>query len=661
MNTDDSGPGLRCLVTGATGYIGGRLVPVLLAEGHRVRCLARSPGKLRDLPWAGDVEVVRGDVTDAASVADALRDIDVAYYLVHALGTGRDFEETDRAAARVFGEQARAAGVRRIVYLGGLTPAGVPERELSPHLRSRAEVGHVLLESGVPTTVLRAAVVIGSGSASFEMLRHLTERLPVMVTPSWVRTRIQPVAVRDVLRALVGSARMPGEVNRTFDIGGPDILTYRDMMNRYAWIAGLPRRVIVPVPVLTPNLSSLWVGLVTPVPPGIARPLTESLRHEVVCHEHDIERYVPTPPGHPVGFDEAVRLALRRVQDAEVATRWSSASVPGAPSDPLPTDPDWAGGSLYTDRRELTVDAPRDALWRVIEGIGGDNGWYSFPLAWAVRGWLLTGWSAGSVCVGGAGTRRGCGWGTRWTSGGSRTSSPADCCGCGRRCDCRVWRGWRCTPRRTTLPAARAARVTASVPCSIRTACWATSTGGASCPSTGWCSAAWPATSRRRRPGLPLPRPRPRPRPRSTRHERLGRPVHRRSPAARPSAATGGRRRGPPRWSPCSCRPGRTGAGCARRQPAGLPGRLSAGASTPVCASGRPGGPSGTSSRRCAGWPPRRTRTRSTWRPTSAGTRAGARSGCVALDLQGLGITVEPTGGSDVPSSDPVAVLRLPT
>jgi hypothetical protein len=221
-----------------------------------------------------------------------------------------------------------------------------------------------------------------------------------MVTPSWVRTRIQPVAVRDVLRALAGSARMPGEVNRAFDIGGPDILTYRDMMNRYASIAGLPRRVIIPVPVLTPNLSSLWVGLVTPVPPGIARPLTESLRHEVVCHEHDIERYVPAPSGHPVGFDEAVRLALRRVQDAEVATRWSSASVPGAPSDPLPTDPDWAGGSLYTDLRELTVDASRDALWRVIEGIGGDNGWYSFPLAWAVRGWL-------DRMVGGVGLRRG--------------------------------------------------------------------------------------------------------------------------------------------------------------------------------------------------------------------------------------------------------------
>ncbi|MEU0646904.1 SDR family oxidoreductase [Streptomyces umbrinus] len=400
MSGDVSEGGLRCLVTGATGYIGGRLVPELLAAGHRVRCMARSPGALRDHEWAGDVEVVRGDVTDPESVAGAMKDIDVAYYLVHALGTGKGFEETDRRAARTFGERALAAGVRRIVYLGGLTPAGVPEEELSPHLRSRAEVGRVLLDSGVPTTVLRAAVIIGSGSASFEMLRYLTERLPVMVTPSWVRTRIQPIAVRDVLRTLVGAARMPDDVSRAFDIGGPEILTYREMMVRYAAVAGLPRRLIVPVPVLTPRLSSHWVGLVTPVPNSIARPLTESLRHEVVCHEHDIASFVPDPPDGPIGFEESVRLALRRVREARVATRWSSASVPGAPSDPLPTDPDWAGGSLYTDRRERKVDAAPEALWRVIEGIGGDNGWYSFPLAWAVRGWL-------DRLVGGVGLRRG--------------------------------------------------------------------------------------------------------------------------------------------------------------------------------------------------------------------------------------------------------------
>ncbi|MCS0603037.1 SDR family oxidoreductase [Streptomyces sp. LP11] len=392
--------GLTCLVTGATGYIGGRLVPELLDAGHRVRCLVRTPDKLRDHPWAGRVEIVRGDVTDPGSVAAAMRGVDVAYYLVHALGTGRGFEDTDRKAARVFGEQAHLAGVGRLVYLGGLTPASVPERELSPHLRSRAEVGRILLDSGVPTAVLRAAVIIGSGSASFEMLRYLTERLPVMVTPRWVHTRIQPIAVRDVLRLLAGCATLPPDVNRAFDIGGPDVLTYLDMMRGYAAVAGLPRRLIVPVPVLTPGLSSHWVGLVTPVPASIARPLTESLRHEVVCRDHDIERYVPDPPGHPIGFHRAVALALQRIQDAQVVTRWSSAAVPGAPSDPLPTDPDWAGGSLYTDERERVAAVPPEALWDVVEGIGGENGWYSFPLAWAVRGWL-------DRLVGGVGLRRG--------------------------------------------------------------------------------------------------------------------------------------------------------------------------------------------------------------------------------------------------------------
>ncbi|MEU1372076.1 SDR family oxidoreductase [Streptomyces triculaminicus] len=402
MRSEDDGTrsGTLCLVTGASGYIGGRLVPELLDAGHRVRCLARSPEKLRDHPWADRVEVVRGDVTDARSLGEALRGVDVAYYLVHALGAGASFEDTDRRAARLFGEQARAAAVGRLVYLGGLTPAGVDERRLSPHLRSRTEVGRILLDSGVPTAVLRAAVIIGSGSASYEILRYLTERLPLMVTPSWVGTRIQPVAVRDVLRYLVGSARLPPDVNRAFDIGGPDVLTYRDMMQAYAAVAGLPRRIVLPVPVLTPGLSGLWIGLVTPVPGAIARPLAESLRHEVVCREHDIARYVPDPPAGLIGVEEALRLAQQRVRDAQVATRWSSAAVPGAPSDSLPTDPDWAGGSLYTDCREESVDAPPERLWRVIEGIGGEHGWYSFPLAWAARGWL-------DRLAGGVGLRRG--------------------------------------------------------------------------------------------------------------------------------------------------------------------------------------------------------------------------------------------------------------
>ncbi|MFD3540451.1 SDR family oxidoreductase [Streptomyces sp. NPDC058662] len=391
---------LYCLVTGATGYIGGRLVPELLDAGYRVRCLARSPEKLRDHPWADRVDIVKGDAADAGSVAAALHGIDVAYYLVHALGGGSGFEGRDRAAARIFAEQAAAAGVGRVVYLGGLTPAGIPVEDLSPHLRSRAEVGEILLAGPVPAAVLRAAVIIGSGSASFEMLRYLTERLPVMVTPSWVGTRCQPIAVRDVLRYLVGSAGLPPEVDRAFDIGGPDVVTYEEMMRRYAAVAELPKRLILRVPMLTPRLSSHWIGLVTPVPRALARPLAESLRHEVVCAEHDIARYVPDPPGAPVGFDRALSLALQRVRDANVTTRWSSASVPGAPGDPLPTDPHWAGGSLYTDRRERRVEASPEALWRVVEGIGGENGWYSFPLAWSVRGWL-------DRLVGGVGIRRG--------------------------------------------------------------------------------------------------------------------------------------------------------------------------------------------------------------------------------------------------------------
>ncbi|MEO3749471.1 SDR family oxidoreductase [Streptomyces sp. B6B3] len=388
-------------MTGATGYVGGRLVPRLLAAGYAVRCLARRPAKIAERPWADDVETAEGDIADPDAVDAALRDVDVAYYLVHGLGRGDDFEAADRHAARLFGDRARAAGVRRIVYLGALTPAGIPNDRLSPHLRSRAEVGRILLASGVPTAVLRAAVVIGSGSASFEMLRQLTERLPVMVTPRWVRTRLQPIAVDDVLRLLVGCAELPDDVNRGFDVGGPDVLTYRDMMRAYAAASGLRRRLIVPVPVLTPHLSGLWIRLVTSVPPGLARPLIESLRHEVVCQERDITAYVPDPPGGPATFRRALTLSLRRVRGGQVPGRRVVAAPPWTgPADPLPTDPGWSGGSLYTDVRERPVAAPPAALWRVVERIGGDNGWYSAQLAWVARGWL-------DRLVGGVGLRRG--------------------------------------------------------------------------------------------------------------------------------------------------------------------------------------------------------------------------------------------------------------
>lgn len=384
-------------VTGVTGYVGGRLVPELLKAGFAVRAIARTPERLRDQPWRAQIDVAQADVTDLDAIRAALEGADVAYYLVHSLGTGPEFEAQDRLAALTFGRAAREAGVSRIVYLGGMYPSG---ERLSPHLGSRREVGEILLASGVPTTVLQAAVILGSGSASFEMMRYLTERLPAMVAPKWIDNRIQPIAIRDVLRYLVGAASMPPEVSRAFDIGGPEVLTYREMMQGYARVAGLPRRLIVSVPVLTPWLSSHWVSVVTPVPAGIAKPLVGSLIHEVFCDEHDIAAYVPDPPEGLLPFATAVEYALRKIHEADVATRWTSASLPGAPSDPLPSDPDWAGGSLYVDDRECEVAAGPAEVWSAVVRIGGENGWYSWPLAWQVRGVL-------DRLVGGPGLRRG--------------------------------------------------------------------------------------------------------------------------------------------------------------------------------------------------------------------------------------------------------------
>ena len=385
-----------CLVTGGTGYVGGRLAPRLLEAGHEVVCLSRSGKRLGAAPWAGDVRLVEGDLLEPDTLGPAFAGVDVAYYLVHSLGSP-SFEDTDRRAATNFAAAAAAAGVRRIVYLGGPVPGGAHP---SPHLRSRAEVGRILSTSGVPTVILRAAVIIGSGSASFEMLRYLTERLPVMVTPRWVRNEIQPIAVRDVLRYLVEWAAIPDTVDRAFDIAGPEIVTYQEMMRRYARIADLRPRVIVPVRPLTPWLSALWVGLVTPVPGGIARPLVESLVHDAVATEHDVARYVPDPATGLIGVDEAVRLALAKIGAADVETRWSTSAWTRAPADPMPTDPTWSGGSSYEDRRSRDVTASVDDLWAVVEGIGGETGWYSSPLAWSARGWI-------DRLIGGVGLRRG--------------------------------------------------------------------------------------------------------------------------------------------------------------------------------------------------------------------------------------------------------------
>jgi len=387
---------MKVLVTGATGYVGGRLVPKLLEQGYSVRVLAREPHRLDGVPWHDDVEIIQGDLQVRSDVARAVSAVDVVYYLVHSMSSAGDFEVIERRVATLVAEEAKSAQVKRIVYLGGLHPKG----KLSRHLGSRKEVGEILLASGVPTIALQAGVIIGSGSASFEMIRHLTEILPAMPAPKWVRNKIQPIAIRDVLHYLVKSAELPPEINRALDIGGPDVFRYFELMNGYAKEAGLKERLILALPVLSPWLASQWVNLVTPIPRSLAVPIIESLLHDAVMKNHDIDDVIPPPAEGLTGFRRSVELALVRMRSGEVETSWRNTEVIGAPSDPLPSDPEWAGHTVYTDSREVTVAAPSDELWKVVESIGGDNGWYSLPVAWAARGVL-------DKLVGGVGLRRG--------------------------------------------------------------------------------------------------------------------------------------------------------------------------------------------------------------------------------------------------------------
>ncbi len=388
---------MRIAVIGATGYVGGRLVPELLAAGHEVRCLARNPDRLATVEWRSQVDVVAADVLERASLDDAFVDIDAAYYLVHAMGTTDDFERTDRLGAENTRDAAAAAGVGQIIYLGGLGDGNA--EELSPHLASRHEVGRVLADGPVTVTELRAAVIIGSGSASFEMLRHLTEVLPLMVCPRWVtRTRCQPIAIADVLHYLLAALDLADHGSEVVEIGGPDVLTYRDMMLRYAEAAGLGRRIIVPVPVLTPRLSSHWVNLVTPLPYGLAQPLVESLINDVVVSpERAIDRFVDHAP---YSLDEAIRRALAVVQDLAVRTSWMDSAPAATPASPMPQDPDWAGGTVLRDRQEAASAASPAALFAVVSGIGAERGWYAADGLWALRGVL-------DKLVGGVGMRRG--------------------------------------------------------------------------------------------------------------------------------------------------------------------------------------------------------------------------------------------------------------
>jgi uncharacterized protein YbjT (DUF2867 family) len=383
---------MRILVTGANGYVGGRLVPQLLARGHAVRCMVRDAARLQGRTWADRVEIVVGDVLAPASLVPALEGIDVAYYLVHSLGTGRDFHDHDLRAAQAFGEAAASAGVARLIYLGGL---GDASDALSEHLRSRQDTGTALSSAGVPVTEFRAAVIVGSGSVSFEMIRYLAERVPVMICPSWVYTRIQPIAIRDVIQYLVDAIDTPESAARVVEIGGSDVLTYREMMTGYARQRGL-RRWLVPVPLLTPRLSSYWVHLVTPIPADIARPLIEGLRNEVVVRDDSARRIFPHIA--PVAYAEAVRRALVNLDGANVETAWSDALT----SSRLSSEPVVLTTleGLTLERRTIAVQAPPERAYDVISALGGATGWLRLNWAWQLRGLF-------DRLIGGVGMRRG--------------------------------------------------------------------------------------------------------------------------------------------------------------------------------------------------------------------------------------------------------------
>lgn len=379
----------RIFVTGATAYIGGRLVPRLLEAGYRVRCLARSPRKLEARSWARhpNVEIVPGDV-GSPDLSETMRGCDAAYYLVHSmLAAGSSYASRDRDLATNFSGNAEKAGVRRIVYLGGLGETG---EGLSKHLRSRREVEDALATGSVPVTVLRAAMIVGSGSASFEILRYLVERLPVMVTPRWVRTPCQPIAVRNVLNYLIATLDTPETIGRTIDIGGPEVLSYLEILQTMASSLGLPRRLVLPVPVLTPRLSSLWIQLVTPLSRHIARPLAEGLRNPVVCSNDDATRLMPQKL---LTMEEAIEAALGLQADGQVETAWSDAG-------PIPGDPDWAGGTTFHHSLEVEIAASPEAIFQAVCRIGGGNGWYAADVLWQIRGLM-------DRLVGGPGLRRG--------------------------------------------------------------------------------------------------------------------------------------------------------------------------------------------------------------------------------------------------------------
>ena len=387
----------KILVTGASGYVGGRLVTALLADGANVRVFVRDANKAQSHSWANQVEIATGNASDFESTKAALTGVHTAFYLLHSINLGPNFDEIESTMARNFAKAAQSCGVSQIVYLGGINN----DEKTSKHLTSRANTGKELATTTVPVLELRAGIIIGSGSASFEMLRHLTHRLPVMTTPKWVSNKTHPIAIRDVLWYLRNCAKLEKPVAGIFDIGGPEVLTYADMMQKFAKLSGLRKRLIIKVPVLTPKLSSLWIGFVTPVPTSLARPLVGSLISEVVADpKKSIDKLIPKPKEGLIDVEGAINLALSNVSSNTVSTRWSDATLPTAPWQKAQSDPEWAGEMLLKDKRVRVTDASIASLWEAIEEIGGENGWYGSDFLWYLRGLL-------DRMIGGVGLRRG--------------------------------------------------------------------------------------------------------------------------------------------------------------------------------------------------------------------------------------------------------------
>lgn len=384
----------RILVTGATGYVGGRLVPRLMEKvDAKLRILVRDATRIEGRKWNG-VEIFEGDVADFEFVKTSLKDVKVAFYLIHSMLTGeKQFADRDLKAAENFGRAAFECGVEKIIYLGGL---GDSENEkLSLHLKSRQETGQCLANGGVPVIEFRAGMIIGSGSLSFEMLRHLTERVPIMVAPKWIKTRSQPIAIRDVLAYLISAVDYSPNGHEIFEIGGPDRLSYEQMIRIYAEERKLKRR-IIPVPVLTPRLSSYWVNLVTPIPSAIARPLIDGLKNELLVHsEKAISKFhiTPTP------FVTALRLALERTLSEEIETRWTSALSSSLPTGRMPVKLEAREG-LVREERSVFVKASPERAFDVISSLGGQKGYFYLNWLWQIRGWI-------DRLLGGVGLRRG--------------------------------------------------------------------------------------------------------------------------------------------------------------------------------------------------------------------------------------------------------------